>query len=602
MLLLSAMCNGQGRTSFGATRAQDTSFTQGQLKLNAYTDADTSVLITTPGGIVKKLPLSDIGGGVDADTLLGYMEVVTPEQFLSETSNDTGLAVQYALNYIQGVREVSFVGGTVTLDSVAPARSAILYLHSRVYRLTRALVKTVIHPTLGSRAVNSQLYIPLIAQMSAGRKANQIVIQGESQPTFFVNYLNAAPLPSFTREPVLYSTINNDASTFPALLRAVPGTTISPFGIPISQNVTELYIDKVTFRVHHDTALGGTQLCGVDLYNTPNSSVTNFRIDADFDNYYTVTPSFNVFGIRSGVTGTGNNMIFSNGVITGAFLRSAVGYEHSIWRDVSALVNYYAFESAAANYDMILDNCGAFGNKVLIHSGAFQISSAAGENAFSGSIRAECNTQGKWYDRDVNYDVVDPGNLLKGKLNYYITVNGGPVDTIRVNGGANLQLEFASSLTTGKVINKYPGNIRETFGGGSYEMNFNNNGATPLAQTELKMVGNALGMNLFVKNALPAGFSNIILENDRATGAVLGLIQLGGSEETQPNVFGRTRRDVFNVVSSGSLNRGINIGNLTFDSVVIGTFNNPYAWLTPTGNWQFAPPTSFLIYNGTKYL
>lgn len=596
MLALSGICNGQAKSSFGAARAQDTSFTAAQLKLNAYAgSSDTMQLVVLPNGTVKKVAMLGV------DTLSAYMEVVTPEQFLSSAGNDTGLAVQYAINYIQGVREVSYIGGNVTLDSVAPARSAILYLHSRVYRLTRGLVKNVIHPTLGSRFVNSQLYIPLIAEMSAGRKANQIVIQGETQPSFFANYLNAAPLPAFTNEPVLYSTLSNDGSTYPALLRSVPGTSVSPFGIPISINPTELHIDKVTFRVHHDTADGGTQLCGVDFYNTPNHSMNDFRIDCDFDNYYTVEPAYEVFAARSGVVGTGNNMNFTNGVITGAFKNGGVGYEHSIWRNISVLVTYYPFESGAANYDMVLDNCGAFGNRYLIHAGTFQISPAAGQNAFSGNIRSESNFHGKWYDRDANYDVVDVNNQLKGKLSYYITINGNPTDTIRLNGARNLQLAFDAALTSGKNIYKFPNDVSYRLGGNNFDILMNGNGGTPLENGGVNITGSGLGLNINMKNNEPTGFTNLVMENDRAASASIGLIQYGGSAEAQPNILGRSRRDVLNIATSGSQNRGMNIGNLTTDTVIIGTNSTAYAYLTPTGNWHFAPPASFLIHsNVTK--
>lgn len=55
MLLLSGICNGQGRIGFGASRAQDTSFTKGQLRLEAYTGADSMILIALPSGTVKQV-------------------------------------------------------------------------------------------------------------------------------------------------------------------------------------------------------------------------------------------------------------------------------------------------------------------------------------------------------------------------------------------------------------------------------------------------------------------------------------------------------------------------------------------------------------------
>lgn len=63
MLALSGLCNGQGRTGFGSTRAQDTSFTKGQLKLEAYSGSgDTTILVLMPNGDVKKVAKTAFGG------------------------------------------------------------------------------------------------------------------------------------------------------------------------------------------------------------------------------------------------------------------------------------------------------------------------------------------------------------------------------------------------------------------------------------------------------------------------------------------------------------------------------------------------------------
>lgn len=64
MLLMSSICNGQGKTSFGDNAVNDTSFTVAQLKLNAYGGgADTMILIVLPNGTVKKVAKSAFSGG-----------------------------------------------------------------------------------------------------------------------------------------------------------------------------------------------------------------------------------------------------------------------------------------------------------------------------------------------------------------------------------------------------------------------------------------------------------------------------------------------------------------------------------------------------------
>jgi hypothetical protein len=62
MLLLSSICNGQGKTSFGDNAVNDTSFTVAQLKLNAYGGSgDTMILIVLPNGDVKKVAKNHFG-------------------------------------------------------------------------------------------------------------------------------------------------------------------------------------------------------------------------------------------------------------------------------------------------------------------------------------------------------------------------------------------------------------------------------------------------------------------------------------------------------------------------------------------------------------
>lgn len=63
ILLWSLCANAQGRSPFGATRAQDTSFTRGQVRFEAYTGADTTLPVLMPNGTVKQISISRLSSG-----------------------------------------------------------------------------------------------------------------------------------------------------------------------------------------------------------------------------------------------------------------------------------------------------------------------------------------------------------------------------------------------------------------------------------------------------------------------------------------------------------------------------------------------------------
>lgn len=71
MLLMSAICNGQGVTLYGASRAQDTSKTKGQQVWSAYAgSADTTILILLPNGTVKQVAKGAFSGAATLQQVL----------------------------------------------------------------------------------------------------------------------------------------------------------------------------------------------------------------------------------------------------------------------------------------------------------------------------------------------------------------------------------------------------------------------------------------------------------------------------------------------------------------------------------------------------
>lgn len=125
MLLLSSICNGQGVSNFGATRAQDTSRTPAQLKLPAYGGSlDTMLLTIMPNGDVKKVAKNQFG----ATYLAGYGLGLTGNTFFVDT---VAIATQYDLSQIPQI-------DTASLSSRIDSK--ISYIDTLTTILTRSSV------------------------------------------------------------------------------------------------------------------------------------------------------------------------------------------------------------------------------------------------------------------------------------------------------------------------------------------------------------------------------------------------------------------------------------------------------------------------------
>lgn len=94
MLLLSSICNGQGRSSFGASRAQDTSFTIAQVKFTAYGGSlDTMLMIVMPNGDVKKVSKNQFGSDAGFGLLKSGNTIYADTSILfKQGGNDFGIS------------------------------------------------------------------------------------------------------------------------------------------------------------------------------------------------------------------------------------------------------------------------------------------------------------------------------------------------------------------------------------------------------------------------------------------------------------------------------------------------------------------------------
>lgn len=460
MLALSGICNGQGRTSFGATRAQDTSFTKGQLRLEAYSDADTNVLVTTPNGTVKKFPLSDIGGGVDADTLQYYEPVFGVDAFgatpyLVDSTDDDTRGIQQAINAVFGYTEVGFntTTGTATLVRIDSPVNGIVFGNGE-YDIRRRLVKFVNfvngNDTI-QRPANSQLYIPYQPFNATTQDLVSITVKGPVMASFNESAWGDAVTSKLKRGFILHSHINNDGSSYPSVLASVVGDTLSVGGSPTTLNGIAPHLQNVWIRTLHDRANGGNQLCGFDAFQTGWFTVDGCRVDGDTSGLHTVAPSYRVFGIRSQRTSTGTVGVIRNTLVTSGFKYGVIAQEHVILDNVNVFMCYYAFEQSGNARPTEFRNTLAQWNRHDLHTGDF-ITIANGEGNVTGVFNSERWTgAARWYSA-ADTGIIDSLDYLRGNLQVEIfNTTSGVVDTFFKVKGATELTQISPYRTGGYV-------------------------------------------------------------------------------------------------------------------------------------------------------
>lgn len=551
--------------------------------LPAYA-GDSLVLLTTANGTVKGVSKDILGGAVDSsiyvtvtrlnDTLTSYANVVNMENFTDDTYWSLSGGIQSAINFLAGVREVSFDDetGELVLDSVKPPVPGDVYVPSQEWTLPRGLIKNVTHPTTGTKWVNSQIYIPLTNLFDSSSSPIVIRIVGESAPSLIGNYLSAVSWLPY-KEPVLYSTIDNDSSLYPAVIRAIPGDTINPFGVDIALNPTEYNVENLTIKVHHDP-VSGAQLCGVDFVNNANFYAHNYKYISDTDNFYTVSPYFRVFGVRGSLMGTGNNQVLSNALIAGGAYYGAVAYEHMYMFNVVCMTSKIAFEVGPANYNIAFDNCLATGVRHLLSTGDFVSGVNNPSIILHGNIKEEnlrTVLPTKWYNSAGLKDIVDTLNTLRGELNIEYDVDGTPSPTfLRLDGARNLEVNTPSRF------------LSDSGSTSAYRL-------FRLADRGWKLVNRMFvsgGMQVVSENTV--GRSYVIVAGNRsdaptsASSAYSGLFY--GPSAEPGTLFGRNWADRGFLVFDGSFCKGGVAGTITADSFEIGTSNTIRMSFLPNGN------------------
>lgn len=469
MLALSGICNGQSKSSFGATRAQDTSFTQGQLKLNAYTGADTSILVVTPNGTVKKVPF---GGDVDSsvfvththinDTLQYYPYVFNVDAFgatpywIDSTDDDTR-SIQQAINATFGDVEVAFdtVTGIVTVVRTGRPRGGIVTGNGE-YDIRRRLVKGVNYVIDGDtifRPANSQLYLPYEPFSTLSQDLIGITLQGQNMASFNESAWASSLSHTFKNGFILHSRISNDGSTYPSILASVVGDTLEVGGSNTTLNGIVPHLENVWLRTYHDVDNGGNQLCGFDAFGCGWFTVEGSRVDGDIPGVESVEPAYRVFGIRGQRTSVGTLGVIRNTMVTTGFKYGIVGQEHILYDNAQVFMCYYAFEQSGNANPTDFRHVQSIWNKHDLHTGDF-ITIANGEGNIMGDIFSERWTAANptyWF-KAADTSIIDSLDYLRGNLQVTIfNTTCGVCDTFFKVKGATELTQISPYRTGGYV-------------------------------------------------------------------------------------------------------------------------------------------------------
>lgn len=415
MLLLSSICNGQGRSNFGATRAQDTSFTPAQLKFGAYAgSADTTIPVIMPNGDVKKVAKNHFSGrlGFTPETLLNILDFGA----IPDDGEDDTQPIQDAIDSAHAL------GGRVRV-----------YCPSGVYHIDGALQKTK-----NGRACNAQLVIPHNDRVQDGSDGFiYITIDGESVPWEIDSYLSslgAATESKVVKNTTTFrSTINNDGSLYPSVISVASDSNVT--------NHLGINIRNLTVQVRYDSSLGGTQLCGID-YNEAMSQMTQrVRVCLDTSSVVSSVKTHEVFGIRGG-NEWGMTNTLDEVTVAGFKYGVAIG-EHGIANKVAIYNCDYAVNVQYNTQGLRVADVVPHGCKWSFSAG---LVAPIGVGRLNGYYHAEKTNTGVGATEG---DLYDPSSLLTGQL-YYINWRtvGGFDRTFVKNGGQNM---VVSTTENGRI-------------------------------------------------------------------------------------------------------------------------------------------------------
>lgn len=303
------------------------------------------------------------------------------------------------------------------------------------------LVGDTLQKLKGGRDCNAQLVIPhndRVQDTSEG--FIYITIEGAALPAEIDGYLVSSlgapdPLELAKYSATFRSTIDNDGSTYPAILGVAEGGLIPSAGVHV--NHISVYLKNLTFISKYDSANGGAQLCGVDFNNSIGQYSENIRISLDTPGSLATVRDYELFAFR-GINAWGNTNILKNSVFS--------GYKYAAVMGAHGIVE--KFMPFNCDYGLVLQQ----NEQGLVLADYMPV--ACRWNIAAGIIDSGiCRLTGYYHSEKVNTgvgaslgDLYDPSNLVHGKIQFSIFRNQGSWEhTFVRTGGRNLVVEACDS-------------------------------------------------------------------------------------------------------------------------------------------------------------
>lgn len=292
----------------------------------------------------------------------------------------------------------------------------IVYFPKGIYRLHGALVNS---GGTGIGSPNSQLYIPYTNYTNG---FNSVSLVGESPPALLASVLGASP--TNRGGVIIYSDITGSGTT-PSILGTIGAAATGNF------NYVSVAITNIEFRVKANIAASGPTMSAVNMYNVGgNVNIEHSAVGLDTATFYSVSPVAETAGFILPRVGGGQSVINDIGV-TGLKYGFVIS-EHVTGDLITAVGCERAIVGLYADHPNFLGRVNSAWCKypVTSHSGTTFANGGGGINTTRiAQLDNEFQTgYGSWFDQA--YTVYDPGNELRGGMEYQMVRRNVGVDTV----------------------------------------------------------------------------------------------------------------------------------------------------------------------------
>lgn len=605
MLALSGICNGQGVSNFGATRAQDTSKTKGQLVLPAYA-GDSLVLITLGNGTVKGVSKNDISAQTPTlDAVTDAGNTTTNAIVIGQSTIQTDSIGKLLLYQIANVDSADIFG-------VVEGRASLRDVNTALGRME--FIKLSDDSTRNSEirfSVGDDATMPVV--FSIGNDS----ITGYRNMTID-GYLRVDTMRSYSH---LYGqgaylgttpTIGSLTSTlFRVGIEESNGTTVRNGGI---LSVETGYTGAAALRLQNGLSISNV----ISSTNTSNwtqassghpdvrgvSSIISTESGATGITDY----GSNYYGTMSGVVGHSWNKyaIFNGGYASNAVVNYAAGLHLSDFKvGITSRVGIHLdgnneTTGPAGSWGIYIDPTvtsaynNAFGTGESYFGGytdlgAYQLQ-VTGDEVTTGLDNYASNINGSFTSLSkASKGYVDSVDVLKLNKSDSTGSNGyfTQYDALSLASSATAPITLVNGVVAMPAaaagVSGYINTTTQQWDGNKTNngtLVVTNSSGSPFAVTTSTA---SPATTTFTASNSASQMSFCVVNDRGATFNSYGGMIIGGSTNAGTNLFGLSRQDRVIVFSDGSSNNGLAIGTLSNDPVTIGSNNTARMTIKATG-------------------